>query len=135
MLPSGPEKGRSERPRGTRPAAYPQAYVIRTAAVDRSTFSNALPSNRSSELLLAPAFSSNLCSDTGPAYNLAYADESSTTGFARFLLTRTLHPKMLGGPNCPAPNTYAPGQPAVPPLVSKSSVSLFAGVNSNVSAL
>jgi hypothetical protein len=40
--------------------------VILTAAPDRSTFSNALPSNLSSELLLAPAFSSNRCSETGP---------------------------------------------------------------------
>ena len=49
----------------------PRLYVILTAAVDRSTLSSALPSKRSSELLLAPAFSSNRCNETGPAYSLA----------------------------------------------------------------
>ena len=64
--------------------------MIFTAAVSRSIPNAAFPSNRTSDVFVFPAFSSNDANDTGPAYRRPNAWLSTTVGFAMFVQQLTI---------------------------------------------
>src|SRR5262249_50857639 len=109
-----------------------QLAAIRTAAAWRSVPKTAWSSIRTRLELVAPAFSSNVCNETGLAYSFPNAEASTTAGAGIVFETRTFIPNMSAGANLVAPNTHIFSEPDV---CSTSRASLAAGVRISVSGL
>ena len=95
------------------------AAAIRTAAVTRSRPKAAFNSSRTFEVFVVPDKFSNFAKETGPAYSLPSACESTTVVAGTVFEIRRLQPNRALSESIPGPNTKS----AVPPLIPDTRVS------------